>query len=278
MTARLYLTNREGLADWTIRDGFWRDRPHGLSAMVRLKDEAEWLKPSLDSIAGWCDEVALFLQGAQTDGTDRVAEEWAAAHPDIAKVYRFPFDSLPNGPGHDRQPRGSVHERAYFYNWCLALTRFDHAMKWDGDMVALDDLGPKVRGLMAEGRADLVGFRGIEMCGTALTHMSRAPRTANEPRVFRVNEGTWYHTGARTEYFTLQSGWRERPEAVEIAPAPYLHFKWAKDEASATKAWPPDWQSEPNGHYRRLMERKAKPGERYDGPWPSALSSRNVGR
>lgn len=261
---RIHFENVEGNADWNIKREFWSGRPPGLSAMVRLKNEAEWIKPSLDSIVSWCDEVAIFLQGKQTDGTDDIVRAWASDHPGKTIILEYPFDSLPNGPGHDRQQRGSLYERAYFYNWCLARTRFDHAMKWDGDMVAHDNLGGMVRNLMPW--HDVIKFRGTDICGADLRRMCIKPRTANEPRVYKVTDKTWHYSGARCEHFTYG-----HDDGHPIDGEAYLHFKWAKSFESASKDWPENWRNVP--HFVDLMNRKTC-GRRYRGPWPSALGER----
>lgn len=259
---QFYPQNIEQFTEWNIRRDFWTARRPGLSAMVRLKDEAEWVVPSLNSIAGWCDEVAVFLQGGQSDGTDKIVEAWADDHPN-AIVFRYPFDSLPNGPGHEKQPRGSVYERAYFYSWCQSKTRYSHAMKWDGDMVALDHLGAQVRELMSE--HDVIRFRGLDIAGADLKHLSVLPRTAREPRVWRVTPDTWWYSGEKCEYFTHG---HNDGHAI-VAPA-YLHFKWAKSIESARKDWPRHWKK--MEHFQRIDARQRR-GAPYNGPWPACMQA-----
>lgn len=269
MNERFYAANIEGLTDWNIREQFWlapdgTRREFGLSAMIRLRNEAEWIIPSLESIAGWVDEIVITLQGDQTDGTDLLVEDWAKDRDNVF-IYSYPFLSYPNGPGHDKQPRGSLHERAMFYNWSLAKTRFSHVMKHDGDMVAFDWLGPVVRDWMKV--HDPIRFRGVDICGRELTHKSIRPYTANEVRVFRVTEKTFYYSAANCESLTY--GHRDGPAIPGNA---YLHFKWAKNLDSATKAWPADWRKN-SPHYQSVFE-KATPGELYRGEWPSVLKDR----
>lgn len=261
---RFYPQNIEGLTPWNIRPNFWEGRRPGLTAMVRLKDEAEWVIPSLDSVVDWCDEVGIFLQGTQTDGTDRLVKRWAAKHPGKAFVLEYPFDSLPNGPGHEKQPRGSVYERAYFYNWCQAHTSCTHVMKWDGDMVALDWLGGAIIKHMP--RYDCIRFRGTEMVTADCKWTSVRDRTANEPRVWKVERKTWWYSGHKCEYFTYGHG-----DGYALRPHGYLHFKWAKAFESASKDWPLDWQN--NEHFLRIIQRKHR-GAPYTGPIPLVLRNR----
>lgn len=257
----MILENIEGLTEWNIPAGWHKNRKPGLSAMVRVKDEAEFCIPSLNSILGWCDEIVIALQGEQTDGTDRLITDWADGRSGV-RVLFYPFDSVPNGPGHDNQKRGSVYERAYFYNWTLAQTTRTYAMKWDLDMVALPGLGDGVRRLMEEG-ASSVRFKGVDLVSLDPPVMSVRPYTANEARVFRVTPDTYFSTGQLTEQFTI---------GHNVGPgfdAPmFLHFKWVKKLESATKAWPRHWRDCP--HFQRVYGKHGA-GGRYEGPWPEAL-------
>lgn len=261
----MILENIEGFAEWSIRPDWAEGRAPGVSAFVRLKDEAEYVIPSLDSIA-WCDEIVIALQGAQSDGTDALVDAWAHGRPHV-RVFRYPFDSLPNGPGHGDQPRGSVRERAYFYNWTLAQTTRSHALKWDGDMVAVDGLEGLVR-LVVE---HPVGFRGatmhgVEIADSAQFRMAPTRKTASECRLFLVTPETFYESGPMCE---ILRGVSARPlDWPDLEDPAFLHFKWAKARASAVKAWPDEYERIP--HFQRLLDR-ARPCDAYEGPIPSAL-------
>lgn len=258
--SRVHLDNVEGFSEFRIRPEWWTGRKPGLSAMIRLRNEAEWIVRSLASIEGWCDEIAIFLQGVQSDGTDKIVDAWARGRPRVA-VHRYPFESIPNGPGHEKQIAGSVRERAYFYNWCQSLTNYSHCMKWDGDMVALDWLGPQVLELMQS--HDVIKFRGLDIVDHQF--VSSKPYTANEPRVWRVTPDTWWTSGNHCEEFSYghHEGRSTEPDVG------YLHFKWSKDHGSAIKDWPRDWKR--HADLRRRHE-KTKRGARYSGEWPSVIS------
>lgn len=263
---KFYPVNIEGKTDYNLIPPGSVKLPFGLSAMVRVKDEAEFLVPALESIRPWCDEIAVFLQGEQTDGTDRIALEWMLSKsqsPCVLTLYRYPFDSLPNGPGHDEQPRGSVYERAYFYNWCQSKLRYSYAMKWDGDMIACDGLGWKVRNLMKEG-AHIISFRGHELVGSEFDHVSIKPRTANEPRVWRITPETWFYSGYKCEYFTFEH------RSGHVLPNPeYLHLKWCKRNGDSIRTdWPASWTKDK--HFLRI-NRRATPGAKFFGPYPDVM-------
>jgi hypothetical protein len=181
---------------------------------------------------------------------------------DKIRIFHYPFESIPNGPGHNRQVLGSVYERAYFYNWCLSKTRYQWVSKWDGDMVALPCLAD---GLLdaALSACDAIKFPGLEM--VAIDRISKThPEAASDYRLFRATPETYYQTGRYSEVLHL-------PRSFHVCnlPPQYLHFKWCKPIESITKAWPDGWESIP--HFQDLMKRK-EPGPTYAGTLPEGVA------
>ena len=271
----LYVQNIEGYAQYDIDLGTWENRRPGLSAMLRLGNEEEFIGPCVESIIDWFDEIVCCLQ-CSTDRTEDILRDFGS---DKIRIHHYPFKSLPNGPGHNRQPRGSVYERAYFYNWCLAKTKREWVAKWDGDMVAHDWLGPVIKAHMASGDCDVICFAGTNIVH-GLRHVSRnKPATANEPRVFRVYPGVYYFTGKMCEdlchpEFRRGAGFGQGGAAadgsrcVKLDRHGYLHFKHAKAEDAAIKAWPENWMQVP--HFQRIYA-YAEPGREYAGEIPEPL-------
>ena len=129
--------NLEGHGDFNVRWG-WEDGPlrDGLTAIVRVKNEARALPWTLPPLLRAADRVTLIDNGS-TDGTARVAREIAGAELEVAS---YPFAVARCGAEHLSTPEASVHSLAYFYNWSFAHARTTYALKWDGDMV-LSDVG-----------------------------------------------------------------------------------------------------------------------------------------
>lgn len=253
--------NIEGLHEYNIDEEFWDGREFGLSAMVRLKDEAQWCLYSLESIVQWCDEVVIALQGRQSDKTDEIVYEWSMQYPEKVFVYEYPFNSFPNGPGHDQNVKSSIFDRAYFYNWVQSLTTKSHVMKWDGDMVAHDNLRDIIRSRLDS--IEVLRFKGVDICDKHLQYMSVRPYTACEPRIWRVTPKTYWKTGKLCEEFTYG-----HHDGEALTDPAYLHFKWAKPLESATKAWPKNWRE--TDHFKRVFQ-KSQRGDPYRGPVPSVL-------
>lgn len=265
----IHFENIEGLTDWNIPRDFWKGRKPGLSAMIRLKNEAEFLEASVESIIGWHDEVLLILQGEQSDDTPLIAEALRRKYPEKIRILEYPFDSLVNGPGHDLQPRGSVYERAYFYNWCLAQTTRTFANKWDGDMVAHDWLGDRVRDLIQT--KDGVYFHGHDLVGVKLNRQSKKPKTASELRVHRVTPDTFYFTFTHCEHFSAAALDQHKVLDTEtLTEYAYIHLKWCKPSMDkSTVGWPED-AAKKHEYYRAIIEKKSA-GKPYRGPYPAAI-------
>jgi len=115
-----------------------------ISAMVRVRNEADYLYASVSSIVHHVDEVVL-IDNLSTDGTAQIQETLRREHPDKITLHAYPYRIRRVGHENwelwEREPeRSSMHLSANYYNWCLARCRYSHVLKWDGDMVALDAL------------------------------------------------------------------------------------------------------------------------------------------
>lgn len=258
--------NREGLRDFDIREDWHADREPGLSAMMRIKDEETWVALAIESILDWCDEIVIALQPC-SDRTPEIVQRYAD-RPNVRVVF-YPFMIAPMGPshgswrGHASCPDNSVHASAYFYNWTLAQTTRSHVLKWDGDMVAMDWLGRRVRSAMDAGRIR-VRMIGTDIVGDELRHVGNHPLCPTDG-VLRVIPSMHYYQGDRTQKLS----YAHQPD--ELIEGAFLHFKWARCPLeSVTKQWPDGWEDMP--HFQRIVSRR-EPVAAYDGEYP-----RSVGR
>ncbi len=233
-----------------------------LSALVRLRDEAEWCRLALESIIDWCDEVVIVTNRC-TDETPIIVNDFVLAHPDKARVFEYPHQIWPMGPGHDKCPPGDPRASAAFYNFTAEQATGTHHLKWDGDMVAMDWLGDEIRRLLAEGH-DCIKFEGTDIVGDELTHIGCHPRCPTNG-VYRATSQTRYAQGPMTQNLMGLTG----IPAVEIQRPAFLHFKWArKPFASATVQWPENWEAIP--HFQCIAERR-HPVAPYTGEYPSSV-------
>ena len=230
----------------------------GLSALVRLRDEESWCKLALESIV-WFDEIVIVLNCC-SDRTPVIVERFRDRHPDKVVVADYPHVIHPMGPGHDACPTDNANASAALYNFTQSLATRRHVCKWDGDMVAMDWLGDRVRELMDDGHHRIKMF-GTDIVGDDLTHIGCQPLCPTNG-VYQV-AGTRYEQGQMTQ--SLRGA--AEPTA-EIRDA-FLHFKWARNPfAAATVQWPENWQDIP--HFQRIAERR-QPVAHYAGEYPESV-------
>jgi glycosyltransferase involved in cell wall biosynthesis len=269
MSEGFYFENLEEIEEYNIPRGFWEGRPFGLSAFVRVKNEGDFLEYAIESIVDWHDEVCLFLQGEQEDATPVIASRLAAKYPDKVKVFEYPFESVANGPGHHLQVRGSLHERAYFYNWCLSKTTYSYVDKWDGDMIGFPELGPKVRKLME--KRDGIYFPGLDLVGRDLRYESKKRSTANEMRVHKLSDRSFYFTYNHCEHNAAVALPGFKYSNIEkLSEFGYIHLKWCKSSLKFSGVgWPDDWMTS-HPYYREIFDNK-KAAKLYRGEYPPAI-------
>lgn len=93
-------------------------RPQGISAVVRVKNEEEWIEPSLLSVSDAVDELIVVDNGS----TDRTPEILARLQGTLApKLKLFSRPEL---------------DHVALSNFALSQASYRWALKWDGDFVA----------------------------------------------------------------------------------------------------------------------------------------------
>jgi glycosyltransferase involved in cell wall biosynthesis len=138
----------ERLAAWLANGVLWTltggGRDRRISAMIRVRNEAEFLEPAVRSLAPLADEIVL-IDNLSTDGTADAIRRLKSGFPDKVVAYRYNHDvarvgsetwKLAAEPVGARSPRLSSN----YYNWCLERCRGPYILKWDGDMIALESL------------------------------------------------------------------------------------------------------------------------------------------
>jgi glycosyltransferase involved in cell wall biosynthesis len=200
---RTAFTNSEGLADYdfVLRAKTWR---HGVSAMLRVKNEARKILSCLSSLIGAVDEVVV-IDNASTDATVDLVRTFKHERDARNKVslLSYPFTIARCGAEHRNTPADSVRSLVYYYNWCLSKCRCSYVFKIDADMVLLPEGVQKISALFNQ-LSPLVPT----VVAPAVQTMYRAPDgrwfLANdeincEPRIFPNTSAIRYHKGRHWE-------------------------------------------------------------------------------
>ena len=113
-----------------------------ITAMVRVKNEEEFLYPSLKSILDQVDEVVL-VDNLSTDQTQSIIRSFERESPTKVRSYQYNYELRKRGREHWKLSstpggRSSPHLIANYYNWCLKKCSKPYVLKWDGDMIATE--------------------------------------------------------------------------------------------------------------------------------------------
>jgi hypothetical protein len=207
--------------------------------MVRVRNEEEFLRASVESIVDLVDEVVL-VDNLSTDATPSIIEALVREHPGKVVSCRYPFPVRRVGSetwdlATSRSGRRSPHLSATYYNWCLTRCAKPYVLKWDGDMIATSvlarslaawrgsskpvlmihgaNLHPDLEHLLAARSSDrerllaTLELKRMPRWVTSLTH------DASEPRLFP----------RRFARYDTQLGWTQKLES------PYCDARFAAE-------------------------------------------------
>lgn len=105
---------------------FWKKTPkeEGISCVMRVKDEADWVRLSIISILDFADEI-IFVDNGSTDGTLEMVRELKDGL-GIGKLKIFTFPAID----------GVKVKAAELYNFAFGQATKSWLFKWDGDFIA----------------------------------------------------------------------------------------------------------------------------------------------
>lgn len=253
------MKNIEGLKDFDIPPDFNIKHRAGFGAMMRLRDEAEWIVPCLLAVRDCFDEIVVILNRS----TDNTREMIEALRLPNCRIYEYPFEIAFRGPAHAAVPPASVRHSAFFYNWCLSKLRCTWVAKWDGDNVALLHFRDTLD-LIRLNTCDVIENCAWDMVGPRADMLGAQKRVSHEGRVFRVGLGVHYTPSGNG--FTQALRYPQRYRHIRQEDPTFLHLKWCKRDP--TCYWPQNWRDLP--HFRAIANRHL-PRHKYTGPRPQVL-------
>ncbi|MDD9805607.1 MAG: hypothetical protein OXU44_01440 [Gammaproteobacteria bacterium] len=111
------------------------NRGDGVSAMLRVRDGAEFLQAGLESCLDIFDEVVA-VHHQCSDATPQILHDLAKRHPDRLKVYEYPHEVVPpNTAQHAAEGADSLHTIAALCNYALSKTTRRVVIKHDADHI-----------------------------------------------------------------------------------------------------------------------------------------------
>jgi glycosyltransferase involved in cell wall biosynthesis len=161
--------------------------PKRLSAMLRVKNEEEYLAPAIESIIDLVDEVVVIDNGSE-DGSPQIIADFCRRYPSKVKSFSYPHRIARYGDEHvdlakTRAGRRSPAFLPNYYNWCRDRCTEPYILKWDGDTVATEALAPTLRAFR-QSRAQILWYTGINLHESGEHFISGRPLEIVEPRLF----------------------------------------------------------------------------------------------
>jgi len=263
---RFFSKNFEKIESYYLNPNFYKNRKHGLSAIMRIKNDENWIFYAIVSILEHVDEIIVVLQNC-TDNTEEIVR---GIKSDKIKIYYYPFDSFPSSENHINYLKNSVFNRAYYYNFALSLSSYSYAWKWDGDHAAFEDRVKEIREIVDSNQYDIIHYKGYDIYGEDLKFLCKEEFCANEPSIFKVNKKTFYFSSKIYEEFSypLNIGLKKLKIYNYEKPL-FIHFKYAKGNENVGRGWTKKWKEET--HFTELVSQKSK-GKPYTDVYPKVVN------
>lgn len=263
---KFYPKNFEKIESFYLNPNFYKNRKHGLSAIMRIKNDEDWIFYAIVSILDYVDEIVVVLQNC-TDNTEDIIKSIKS---EKIKIYHYPFESFPSGENHVNYLKNSVFNRAYYYNYNLSLTSYSYAWKWDGDHAAFEDRVKEIRDIVDSKKYDIIHYKGYDIYGEELKYLCNDEFCSNEPSIFKVNKKTFYFSSKIYEEFSYPLNLGFRKLKIFNYPKPlFIHFKYAKGLDHIGKGWPKNWKEEK--HFAKLIKNKSQ-GKLYTDVYPKVIN------
>jgi glycosyltransferase involved in cell wall biosynthesis len=218
--------------------------------MVRVRNEEEFLLPSLESIVDEVDQIVV-VDNMSEDATGQLARQFQSRHPSRVKVLEYPHRiALPGSEtsklAGSRRGRRSPNNLAVFYDWCVAACSGPYILKWDGDMVATGEFARSLREFRTRADVQSLWFSGVNVHPDLVHSLSDSDfsrRIADsEARLFPKRLAS--HNLEPGIYESLRTPYKHGRFAMEWERPTYLHLKLCKREP--LQNWSTEYRTGPD--------------------------------
>jgi glycosyltransferase involved in cell wall biosynthesis len=111
-------------------------KKRGISAILRLRNEEDFVEVVLNSILPFFDEFVIVYNQC-TDRTPEIVEKFAKCEPQRVKAFHYLPEVFPQGSAQHRTlPAHHLSSLVHYYNFALSKASYQVCVKWDGDTIA----------------------------------------------------------------------------------------------------------------------------------------------
>jgi glycosyltransferase involved in cell wall biosynthesis len=208
--------------------------PRRITAMVRVRNEEQFLDSSIRSIVDIVDEVVI-VDNMSDDTTPAIIAALVRDYPGKVKSFVYPHQIARYGVENEQlaaTPGGLESPRllANFYNWCLAKCSHLFILKWDGDTIATAAFGRMID-KFRKSSALFVWHTGANLHADGVSLIAGRPYETSEPRLFFRRFA--YYDNSLGYCEMLQSRYERHTgeRYIERYDEPvYVHMKFCKSD------------------------------------------------
>jgi glycosyltransferase involved in cell wall biosynthesis len=205
--------------------------PKRISAVMRIKNEAEYLERSINSVIDLVDELVI-IDNCSVDGSADIIADFSNRFPRKVKAFEYPYKIARYGEetsilAATKEGRQSPSYLPNFYNWTTAQCAGPYILKWDGDTIATDALAPTLE-RFRQSKMQIVCHTGINLHPDRTCYITGRPLEEMEPRLFYKRLSTYNNYKGYVETFWSPYLWHYT-SFYEVEPEPlYFHMKFCK--------------------------------------------------
>ena len=157
------------------------NKPDGISIILRVLNEANWIELALTSLKNFADEIIVVDHGS-TDKTVEITEETKRKHDLNLKLYEKPNLNYMD-----------------LTNFALSSTSYKWVVKWDGDIVARTSGDNNIEVL----RKKILDIKDNKYYAIFLSHVEIWGDLSHQSKDFKIHREPYIHTiSPRIKYIT----------------------------------------------------------------------------
>ena len=201
--------------------------------MLRVKNEIEFLEPSIKSIVHLVDEL-IVVDNLSDDGSTELIERLVKLYPDRIRMFSYPHQLARYGDEMEKlaataDGRKSTSFLPNFYNWCANKCSHPYILKWDGDTIAANALAPTLERFRTS-KKQVLWHTGVNIHPDRVSYIAGRPLENMEPRLYFRKFATYNNYLRYCEALWSPYAFHY-PSFIEKEPEPlYFHMKFCKQD------------------------------------------------